>query len=64
MNVSHSYTGINTGKTNPFIKKKNKQHTTKLKNPTVKGLLTCSFSTFILSSSVFKLEMEAEKQEH
>lgn len=28
----------------------------------MKALLTCSFSTFILSSSAFKLEMEAEKQ--
>lgn len=62
MNVSCSYTGINTGKKkkkNPLLKK---VHITK--SLTVKGLLTCSFSTFILSSSAFKLEMEAEKQEY
>lgn len=62
MNVSYSYSGINTGKRKkPFMKK---THTTKPKNPTVKMLLTCSFSTFILSSSAFKLEIEAEKQEY
>lgn len=46
-------------KKNPSLKK---AHITR--SLTVKGLLTCSFSTFILSSSAFKLEMEAEKQEY
>lgn len=61
MYVSYSYTGINTGKRKKPIKK---PHTTKPKNSTLKELLTCSFSAFILSSSAFKLEMEAEKREY
>lgn len=58
MNMSYM-ASIQERKKNPLLKK---AHITR--SLTVKELLTCSFSTFILSSSAFKLEMEAEKQEY
>lgn len=58
MNMSYM-ASIQERKKTPLLKK---AHITR--SLTVKGLLTCSFSTFILSSSAFKLEMEAEKQEY